>query len=190
MKRAALLCVVALVAAAALPATASTFLGMTQGELVAHSKAVVIGEVTDVRSFWNDDATAIITEASVVVQETLAGDAPAIVVVRTFGGKVGAVTIEAEGFPTFEKGQRAVLFLGPDGDASRVIGYQQGHWRVVTRHSDGVQVALPTVDSGANLITRDGRPAPRQQAMTLDALREQVRGAAETFDLEMQHPNR
>lgn len=178
MKRAALLCAVALVAAAALPATASTFLGMTQGELVANSNAVVVGEITDVRSFWNDEATAIVTEASVVVHETLAGNAPSIVVVRTFGGQVGPVRIEAHGFPTFEKGQRAVLFLGEDGDASRVIGYQLGHWKVVTRHSDGVQVALPTVDDGANIINRDGSPAQRPRAMTLDTLRHQVREAA------------
>lgn len=190
MKRAALLCALALVAAAALPATASTFLGMTQAELVANSNAVVIGEVTDVRSFWNEEATAIVTEASFVVHETLAGEAPAIVVVRTFGGKVGPVYIEALGFPKFAQGQRSVLFLGEDGEATRVIGYQQGHWKVVTRHSDGVQVALPTVDDGALLITRDGTPAPRPRAMTLDTMRQQVREAAGALRLENQRESR
>lgn len=180
MKRAVQVCVLALLlCAAAVPATASTFLAMDQAELVAASDAVVIGEVTAVRSFWNEGATAIVTEAFVRVNETLAGDAPAMVVVRTFGGEVGAVKIEAHGFPKFDQGQRLVLYLGADGDAARVIGYLQGQYRIVTRQSDGRDIAVPALDDGARLVSRDGRAVAQPRPVALDTLRAQVRAAAD-----------
>lgn len=174
MKRTILSLMLVLALAATLPAGASTFVAMDHGELVAASDAVVVGQVTDVRSFWNEDATAIVTEASLVVTETLAGQAPGVVVVRTFGGQVGAVRIEAHGFPTFQKGQRLALFLEGAGDVARVVGYQQGQYRVITRKSDGVEVAVPAVDQGAHLVHLDGRVAPAPRALTLDALRSSV----------------
>lgn len=178
MKRMALLAFATLLLAAAVPAGASTFLAMDQGELVAAADAVVVGEVMQVESYWNREATAILTDALVRVTETLAGEAPGVVRVRTFGGQVGPVYIEAHGFPTFDVGQMVVLHLAEDGDAARVVGYQQGHFRVLVRHSDGVQVAVPTVDSGAHLVTRDGSPVAPQRVRTLDALRHEVREAA------------
>jgi len=178
MKRLTLLALVAFVVAAAVPAGASTFLAMNQQELVAASDAVVIGEVMQVQSYWNDGATAIVTDALVRVNETLTGEAPGIVQVRTFGGQVGPVRIEAHGFPTFETGQQLVLHLQNDGDAASVVGYQQGQFRVVVRQSDGVRVAVPTVDSGANLVHADGSAVAPQRVRTLDALRDEVRAAA------------
>jgi hypothetical protein len=164
--------------AVAVPTGASTFLAMSQEELVAVADAVVVGEVMQVQSYWNEGATAIVTDALVRVDETLAGNASGVVQVRTFGGQVGPVRIEAHGFPVFERGQRVVLHLQDEGDAARVVGYQQGHFRILVRKSDGVQVAVPTVDSGAHLITRDGSPVQPQRVRTLDTLRQQVRDAA------------
>lgn len=178
MKRTVLFSVAAVLLAAAVPATASTFLALDREALVAASDAVVIGEVVEVHSFWNAEATAIRTEALVRVSETLAGNAPSIVRVQTIGGQVGPVRIEAHGFPTFEQGQRLVLFLEGAADVARVVGYQQGQFRIVARKSDGMQVAVPTVDAGANLIHRDGQPAARPRALTLNELRSQVSAAA------------
>lgn len=178
MKRAVLSLMLVFALAAATPALASTFVAMDHTQLVDASDAVVVGQVTDVRSFWNDEATAIVTEASVVVTENLAGQAPGVVVVRTFGGQVGAVRIEAHGFPTFEKGQKLVLFLEDSNTVARVVGYQQGQYRVVTRKSDGVEVAIPALDGGAHLVHLDGTVAPKPRAVTLDALRTTVREAA------------
>ena len=190
MKRLALLGLVGLVAATAVPAGASTFLAMSQQELVAAADAVVIGEVLQVQSYWNEGATAIVTDALVGVRETLAGEASSIVQVRTFGGQVGPIYIEAHGFPTFGKGQLVVLHLQNDGDAARVVGYQQGHLRVLVRQSDGVQVAVPTIDAGAHLITRDGSPVAPQRVRTLDAVRADVRLAAGQLRHELKSPVR
>lgn len=178
MKKLILSLALAALVVAALPATASTFVAMDRAEMARTSDAVVVGEVTAVHSSWNEDATAIITEAFVKVDETIAGQAPGVVIVRTFGGQVGAVMIEAHGFPKFAEGQRVVLFLEGADNVARVVGYQQGQYRVIRRHSDGVEVAVPTVDHGANLLHRDGTPAAAPRALTMNALRDEVRDVA------------
>jgi hypothetical protein len=177
MKRLLVVLVLAAAAMAALPASASTFLAMDQGELVASSQAVVVGEVLQVRAFWNDDATAIVSEAQVRVDETLVGEAPSIVTVRTFGGTVGRLRIEALGFPTFHTGERLVLYLGNVEGTAEVVGYQQGEYRVAVRN--GVEMAVPAVDHGAHLVHLDGRAAPRPRALALSTLNDQIRQAAE-----------
>ncbi|HEX2165504.1 MAG TPA: hypothetical protein VHM02_16300 [Thermoanaerobaculia bacterium] len=177
MKRLLVVLVLAAAAVSALPASASTFLAMDQGELVAASQAVVVGEVISVRAFWNDDATAILSEAQVRVDEVVAGEAPRIVTVRTFGGTVGRLRIEAHGFPTFHTGERLVLYLDGVEGAAEVVGYQLGEYRLVNRK--GVEIAVPAVDAGATFIHRDGSAAARPQALPLADLKHQIRRAAE-----------
>jgi len=54
------------------------------------------------------------------------------------------VIVEAHGFPRFEQDEQVMLYLEASGDGRyRVLGYQQGHFRVVTR-LDGVTQVIPT----------------------------------------------
>lgn len=162
----------------AVPATASTFVAMDQAELVAASDAVIQGEVLEVYSFWNQEGTAVLTEARILVEEVVAGQAPAEVVVRTFGGRVGDYVLEAHGFPTFQEGQRLLLFLHQAPDASlRVTGYRLGEYRIA-RGDRGQMIAMPTLEPGIRLFAQDGTPAPRPQAVPLETLKSQIRGLA------------
>jgi len=144
---------IALVGAAA---EASTFLAMSREELVAGSAAVVDGRVTQVRSFWNAEHTAILTEALVRVDDVIVGEAPTFVKVLTFGGTVGRMRIEASGFPTFAKGERQLLFLyrEPADGSVRVNGYRLGQYRI-ERGVDGSDVAVPMADAGTRLVRAD-----------------------------------
>lgn len=162
----------------AVPANASTFVAMDTAELVAASDAVIQGEVVEVYSFWNQGGTAVLTEARVVVKELVAGQAPSEVVVRTFGGRVGDYLLEAHGFPSFEAGQKVLLFLHRSADASlRVSGYKLGQYRVAAGER-GELIAIPTLERGIQLLRRDGRPAPRPEALPLDVLKNQIRAYA------------
>src|SRR4051794_613685 len=113
----------ALLLAAAVPAAASTFLAMTQHELIAQSDAVVQGRVLKVSSFWSPSGRVIMSEALVQVEEKVRGNAPSVVKVRTFGGTVGGYTVEAHGFPKFAVDERVVLFLQNADDTAEVTGY-------------------------------------------------------------------
>lgn len=176
MKR--FVCLALLALALAVPASASTFLAMSRGELIAQSDAVIQGEVLQVNSFWTPSGRIIATEAMVRVTETIVGQAPSVVVVRTFGGTVGGYTVEAHGFPKFEKGQQVLLFVDNQGDGTaEVTGYRQGQFRIV-RTREGYDVAVPTVENGVRLLTRDGRTAPRPQVVRLDTLKAEIRAGA------------
>lgn len=166
-----------LCAVAALPAGASTFLKMTEKDLIQNSEAVVQGRVLQVNSFWEKTGSIIVTEALVQVEEAIVGNAPTVVVVRTFGGEVDGFRVDAQGFPEFRLNERVLLFLEAEKEgASRVTGYQQGQFRVVVDKA-GVEMAVPTVDV-ETVITADGRPAPRLKALRLDELKASIRNEA------------
>lgn len=175
MKR--LLALAAVAALAALPLSASTFVAMDESELIASSQAVVQGKVLDVRSYWNEDRTAIVSEARVLVEDLIAGEAPGVVVVKTFGGQVGDYAVVAHGFPTFEAGAEVLLFLAPDGKDFRVNGYRLGQFRV--RQTAKGRLAVPALEEGVRLFTPDGRLAPRPQAESLEVMKERIRERGE-----------
>jgi hypothetical protein len=161
---------------AAVPAGASTFLALTQEELVAQSDAVVQGRVIQVNSFWSRSGRLIMTEAMIQVEETILGDAPTVVVLKTAGGTVDGFTIEAHGFPKFEVNERFLLFVD-GGEAARVVGYRQGQWRIVPDKA-GVEIAVPMVEGDVMLLTPDGKAAVRPQPVRLETLKGQIRAAA------------
>ena len=164
----------------AAPASGSTFLHMSRAELTEKASAVVVGNVLSVESFWTRSGRIIVTEAMVEVEDAVLGEAPSVVIVRTFGGTVNGFTVEAHGFPTFAKGERVLLFLEKDQaepNATRVLGYQEGMYRVAFDKA-GREVAYPTVDGNARLLTADGRPAPTPRPLLLDDLRGEVRELA------------
>ncbi len=168
---------VLLLLAATLPVGASTFLRMKPGELVNASAAVVQGQVLKVESFWDRAGRVIVTEAQVQVEEKILGEAPSVVVVRTWGGTVNGYTVEAHGFPKFQPNERVLLYLEPERDgASRVTGYQQGHFRIV-RDKAGVEYAVPTVDE-AHIVTPDGRAGAPAKTVRLDVLKASIRNEA------------
>lgn len=167
-----------LVLVAAIPAGASTFLKMTPRDLVRSSAAVVQGEVLKVSSFWEASGRMVVSEALVRVDDKLFGEAPSVVVVRTFGGRVGDFVVEAHGFPKFQAHEKVLLYLEPERDgASRVTGYQQGQFRIV-RDKAGVEYAVPATDDDARLVGPDGRDAAPAKALRLDELKDSIRDEA------------
>lgn len=160
---------------ATLPVTASTFVALSDAELVKGADAIVQGKIVRLESSWNESGTLIVTDAVVKVRETLRGAAPRLVTVRTAGGEVGDYGVEAVGFPKFRQGEQVILFLDQKPDApARVLGYQQGHWEIVER-LDGVKMAVPRVEDGAALITRDGQLRPEPQSVRLRDFKRYVR---------------
>lgn len=165
--------------ACSLPLSASTFVLMTPVEMVRQAESIVQGRVIEVESFWSEGGELIISEATVEVDEVLLGEATATVTVRTFGGEVGGIVVEAHGFPVFERGEHVILFLNREAsdDSTRVLGYQQGHFEVVER-LDGVTLAVPQIDEGMRLVERSGKLAPEARSLRLDQFKSNVRDLA------------
>jgi hypothetical protein len=165
---------VLILALAAVPLAASTFIAMNHAELIAASQAVVQGQVLKVHSFWDPTGRVVMSEALIRVEETIVGEAPSVVRVQTFGGNVDGFMVEAHGFPEFKPGERMILFLSPEKDAvSRVTGYQFGQYHV-KRDKAGVDFAVPALDLGENIVTKDGKPFAKPQAMRLDTFKQRL----------------
>lgn len=171
---------------ACLPAAASTFLAMGPDELVAKADAIVVGEVVSVESYWNEKGTLIVTDAVIAVEESLIGDKQGTVVVRTIGGTVGEYTVVASGHPTFEQGERLLVFLTPRKDGTdRVLGYRQGQFRIITG-DDGLDVAVSTLteDPSVQLVNPEDKVQRLPASLPLERLKQMLRQRIELLQAE------
>lgn len=174
------LCALALASGA--PAGASTFLEVSHEELVEKADTIVQGRVIEVASFWNRQGTIILTEAVVEVEDTILGRDRSHVRVVTFGGMVGDYRIVAEGFPTFEKGQRLLVFLEParrgEDGARRVLGYRQGQFEI-RQDKEGREIAVAAWEADTvHVVKKDGSEAQAPRAMVLGELKSWIRETA------------
>jgi hypothetical protein len=105
----------ALAAGAVAPASATTLVRESLDDLVAGNRAVVVGEVLDASSYWNEDHTFILTDVRVAVHEALKGDVNGReLTVTIMGGRVGEITTLIVGGPELIPGNSYVLFLNEE----------------------------------------------------------------------------
>ena len=101
-------------------------------QLGTESSLVVRGEVTSVRSFWNESRTKILTETNISVGDTYKGAAGSSINVVQLGGVVGHVRVNVHGALTWSPGEEVLLFLEPSaGGAWQVSGFFQGKYNIV-----------------------------------------------------------
>jgi hypothetical protein len=121
----------------------------------------------------------IVTQLTLVVEETIKGRAPATLILKVPGGTLNGTTLEIHGLPKFESGERYLLFLRPDAErvGDPVVGVNQGFFHVVPVRA-GQPSALVT-ESGDfvlaveenRLVVKAGpqrateRPAPAREPM-------------------------
>lgn len=105
-------------------------------ELAAEADYVVQGEVTSITSFWNADRTAIVTDVTMRVVETVgqrAGSAAmsAEVVFRVDGGEVEGIGMRTSNSPVFRPGEQAIVFLERGTAAAlTIVGKREGVFRI------------------------------------------------------------
>src|SRR5262245_15918418 len=107
-----------LLAAAALPARATTFVAMSERNLARAADAVVVGTIADLETVAGRDG-AISTLVTVRVESSYKGDVGAEIVLKQPGGELADRGLVIPGSPVFVAGERNLLFLsaGRDGTA-------------------------------------------------------------------------
>ncbi|MFL6193017.1 MAG: fibronectin type III domain-containing protein [Thermoanaerobaculia bacterium] len=115
--------IVALAGLAAAPLRATTFVRVADGALVDQAPvvAVVRVEAADAGAGLRDmrDSGRAATEYRVRVESALKGGAAGELRVRVPGGEgPGGLALKVYGAPAFRPGERAILFLEPDGDGA------------------------------------------------------------------------
>ncbi len=104
--------------------------------LTQRAEMIVVGRCTAIKSTWNAKRTLISTYVSYDVEETIKGGSrDQQIVVKTLGGTVGSITQMVVDGPTFEVGERALLFLTASDEPAtfRIQGLRRGKLKI---HSD------------------------------------------------------
>jgi hypothetical protein len=129
-------------ACAASPAGATMLVRAELEELVADNRTIVVGEVRDVRSYWNKDRTFILSDVRVATREVVKGDPKEKeITVTLMGGTVGGRTVLIVAGPDLQPGKSYVLFLDrgnlPGAPAVRFLrDHAQGVFDVVGSGND------------------------------------------------------
>ncbi len=143
--------IVAVMAALAPLAAATTLMRMNLDELAAAAGAVARVRWVAAESRWEGGHVWTLTTFEVV--EALKGTPPARITVRLAGGRVGHVISTVDGAPRFRAGEDAILFLAPAPRGEwTVVSWAQGTFRIardaagretVTQDTSGIGLFNP-----------------------------------------------
>ena len=165
-------------------ATATTVQKLSLQDLARKSDAIVVGEVEQTVSRWDDQGKEIYTYVTVRVTDQVKGrknqkgqKGPETLTLRQLGGQVDKIASVVPGMPEFRKGEEVVLFLSQKDAAGYpwVVGLQQGKYSVVT-DENGLKQVRNDVD-GLNLAGPGGLQAGVKGAsqMPLESFLESIR---------------
>ena len=157
-----LLCLL-LIAATSSYATTVQRLGLE--DLVKKAQTIVVGKVTDLRTYWTADRKLILTNYTIQVDENIKGQASRNVEVTTIGGKIGDIELYVSGMVSFVRGEDAVVFIEQSGVYQTVVGLGQGKFTVANNE---------VANSVAGLSFPDGRPGSTVK-MPLQNFKNQIR---------------
>ena len=118
--------------------------------LTSESQQIIVGDVVEVRSFWDDDHALIKSRIVVAVDQYLVGQGSGTEVLEMSGGTVGELSLRVSVLPTFEQGDHVLLFLGES--QIRLVGCFQGAF--LTDGQEAVQMA----PGCGSVIPESGRP--------------------------------
>lgn len=134
-----------LLAALAVTGTAAgQVIPMSFAEITEAADTIVVAEAIDSRAAWvtTGASRAIITRVTFRVTDTLKGLDRILLPLEFRGGRIGDVSYEVSGVPTFELGDRAVLFVLATRAASPIVGHMQGRFPINTAPDDIEYVTL------------------------------------------------
>lgn len=131
-------------AALTAPAGATTLIRAGLDRLVEQNEAVVVGEVRDARSYWNEDRSLILTDVRIRTSEVIKGDfRRSDLTLTLLGGTVDDQSVTVIGNAELAPGKTYLLFLhhndlpGAPG-ALTVRHFSQGVFEVV-KARDGLR---------------------------------------------------
>jgi hypothetical protein len=178
-RRASVALAVLAIGLAARPAAASLVLAMDLGELTQRAERIVVGEVTSVRSAWDQKHQKILSTIEVRVAEAWKGQMPGdgrMTIVQP-GGVADGIEMRVHGLPMFVPGERAVLFLrGGQAQPMSVVGMGQGKRGLSFDPARKRWMVDGGDRSAAITIGPQGRtlPAAPEATLPLDELRRRV----------------
>jgi hypothetical protein len=134
-------------------------------DLARRAHTIVVGRVTNSRTYWSSNGKLIFTNYTIQVDESIKGQAGQTVEVTTIGGKIGSIELHVAGMPAFETGESAVVFIEPSAGYQTVLGLSQGKFTVKNGE---------VMNTVGDLSFPDGRPGLPTK-MPLQNFKNQIR---------------
>jgi hypothetical protein len=103
------------------PLSATTVQRLSFDDLVAKAQSIVVGQVIDSRTYWNDGHKLILTSYTIQAQERMKSNASPTVTVTTVGGKSWEHDSSVSGMPV-EPRENVILFLEEWNSYTSVVG--------------------------------------------------------------------
>jgi hypothetical protein len=102
-------------------------------ELTTKAKQIVVGDVVDMKSVWDEGRQTIFTYVSVRVEEYVKGTGSDMITVKIPGGVLEDrdLRLWVSDIPEFRVGERVVLFLKEMSPHTNLLGLFQGKYTVV-----------------------------------------------------------
>src|SRR4030042_1698793 len=94
-------------------------------ELAGGADSIVVGTVVGRTSQWNAEHTHIETQVTISVEERVKGAGNNTVTVTLLGGEVDGITEWVSDMPSFNQGERVMVFLKEQAGKNEVYGLNQ-----------------------------------------------------------------
>lgn len=134
-------------------------------DLVKKANTIVVGRVTNSRTYWTSNKKLIFTSYTIQVDESIKGQPGRNLEVTTIGGKIDGVELHVAGMPAFKNGENAVVFVEQNAGYQTVLGLSQGKFTVTNGE---------VANSVGDLSFPDERPG-RPTRMPLQDFKDRVR---------------
>ncbi len=149
-------------------ATATVVIARDFKSLTTDATTILVGRVTALTSQWATDRQGIDTFVSVAVTRYLKGNLGAQVVFRVAGGQIGYMRSVRVGAPVFREGDEVVLFLDANAAMPRIVGFNQGVYRVMVDRTSGTRmIAAPALIGDVSTPTPILRGDPTRKPIPL-----------------------
>lgn len=104
--------ILVLLAAFTAPVSATVLVRMDLEKLTAGNELIVVGEVVDAYSYWNEEGSFILTDVQLIATEVLRGTVEQErITITLMGGTIGDLSTIIVGGAELEPGRSYVLFL-------------------------------------------------------------------------------
>lgn len=100
---------------------------MDMPDLAGQAQQVIVGDILEVTSFWNDSHSLIQRRIVVQVSDYLVGQGSGTEVFEVSGGTIGDLTLNVSFLPVFHAGDHVLLFLKAGSDRL-VAGFQGAYF--------------------------------------------------------------
>jgi len=116
--------------------TAGLVVKLTLEQLAAEADSILVGKVVNITSYQEGKGN-IYTRVTLSVEQSIKGKTGGEVVIRVPGGELNGQTMWVEDTPSFQLGERAVVFLDKGGGTFTVVGGFQGKFTVNSNNMVG-----------------------------------------------------